>query len=82
MTKIVEAIYSHGVLEPLDSLDLPEGQRVRLTIEAIDGRTEAEREAARHALIARLKKSPLSYGGPMPTRDELHERRSPSIPTS
>lgn len=74
MTKIVEAIYSHGVLEPLEALELPEKQRVRLTIEPIDGKTEAEREAARHALIARLKKSTFSHGGPYPTRDELHER--------
>ena len=74
MTTIVEAIYSHGVLEPLEALKLAERQRVRLTIEPIDGKTEAEREAARHALIARLKKSTLSYVGPMPTRDELHER--------
>jgi len=74
MTTIVEAIYSHGVLEPLQALDLLEKQRVRLTIETLVEKSETERAAARRALVERLRKSTFSYGGPMPTRDELHER--------
>ena len=74
MTKVVEAIYSHGVLEPLEALELLERQRVRLTIEPLIEASAAEREAARRALVERLRKSTLSYGGPLPTRDELHER--------
>ncbi len=33
MTKAVEAVYEAGVLRPLEVLDLPEHQRVRLVLE-------------------------------------------------
>ncbi len=74
MTRIVEAIYADGVLEPLESLDLPERQRVRLTIEPINGNPPGDRQAAMQRLIARLQDSAFSHGGPYPSRDELHER--------
>jgi predicted DNA-binding antitoxin AbrB/MazE fold protein len=32
MTRVVEAIYENGMLRPLEMLDLPEHQRVRITI--------------------------------------------------
>lgn len=32
MNEQVEAIYKDGVFRPLDQVDLPEGERVRLTI--------------------------------------------------
>jgi predicted DNA-binding antitoxin AbrB/MazE fold protein len=32
----VEAIYENGVLRPLEPLDLPEHERVRLTVQAAD----------------------------------------------
>jgi predicted DNA-binding antitoxin AbrB/MazE fold protein len=40
MTRIVEAVYEHGILRPLEPLDLPENERVTVTIvhlEAING---------------------------------------------
>jgi len=74
MTTIVEAIYSHGVLEPLEALKLPERQRVRLTIEPIDGKPAGDRSDAMKELMDRLERSTFSHGGPYPTRDELHER--------
>ncbi len=78
MTTIVEAIYSHGVLEPLEALDLPEMQRVRLTIEPLkidpQNGQEAARREAMERLLESLKNSGFSHGGPYPTRDELHER--------
>jgi len=74
MVRIVEAIYSDGVLRPVETLELAERQRVRLTIEPVDPRSENERTQARRELIERLKRSKLSYGGALPTRDELHER--------
>ena len=74
MTNSVEAIYSHGVLTPLDPVELREQQRVRLTIETLDGPTTRDRSQAVQALIARLRQSPFAHGGPYPTRDELHER--------
>ncbi len=70
----VEAIYVDGVLKPLEALHLPEQQRVRVTIETIEPGTSQDRAAAMQRLMERLDKSTLSYGGPLPTRDELHER--------
>ena len=32
MARVVEAIYEDGMLKPLERLDLPEHQRVRITI--------------------------------------------------
>ena len=32
MARVVEAIYENGMLKPLEALDLPEHQRVRITI--------------------------------------------------
>ena len=32
MEHVLDAIYSDGVLKPLEELDLPENQRVRITI--------------------------------------------------
>ncbi len=40
MTFVVEAVYEGGVLRPLDSLQLPERQRVQLTIEPIGPRDD------------------------------------------
>lgn len=74
VTKVVEAIYSHGVLEPLEALELAERQRVRLTIEPL-AEQPADRAAAMQRLMDRLRRSKLSHGGPYPSRDELHDRR-------
>jgi predicted DNA-binding antitoxin AbrB/MazE fold protein len=32
MARVVDAIYEQGMLKPLEALDLPEHQRVRITI--------------------------------------------------
>ncbi|MFH1109232.1 MAG: antitoxin family protein [Planctomycetota bacterium] len=86
MTKVVEAIYSHGVLQPLEALELPERQRVELTVRPIDGvaRTDRsspdqapskqERDAALAELFAEIDRMDLHLRVRMPTRDELHER--------
>ncbi len=74
MTKVVEAIYSHGVLEPLEALELEEKQRVRVTIETIDGQSTGDRQGALQRLMERLRRSSFSHGGPYPTREQLHER--------
>ena len=78
MTKTIEAIYSHGVLEPLEALELPEQQRVRLIVQPIDGVATAGRPADREAAMKRLRDGIASMDfrstGPYPTRDELHDR--------
>ena len=35
MSVVVDAIYENGVLRPLDRLDLPEHQQVRVTVERV-----------------------------------------------
>ncbi len=74
MTKVIEAIYSNGLLHPVETLELPDQQRVRLTIEPIEAGLDMDREAALKQLIEGLKGSKLRLNGPLPTRDELHDR--------
>ena len=74
MTKVIEAIFSNGVLKPVEPLGLPEQQRVRLTVEPIDAEQGVDRTAALNQLIEGLKRSKLRLNGPLPTRDELHDR--------
>ena len=46
MARVVNAIYENGTLKPLEALDLPEHQRVRITIhEPIVESPEETREA-------------------------------------
>ena len=74
MTQKVEAIYTGGVLKPTRELPLKDQQRVRLTVETVD---EPGRD--RQAAIARLKAGIESMHffseGPLPSREELHDRR-------
>ena len=74
MTQKVEAIYSGGVLKPRRDLCLQDQQRVRLTVETIN-----EPEGDRAAAVARLKAGIASMRffseGPLPSREELHDRR-------
>lgn len=74
MTKVVEAIYLHGVLEPLESLGYPEHQRVRLTIEPIDGTNGEARQAALQRFLDHVKRSNFRIQGRLPSRDELYDR--------
>ena len=73
MTEKVEAIYTGGVLKPTRDLCLEDQQRVRLTVETID---EPVRD--RDAAVARLKAGIASMRffseGPLPSREELHDR--------
>jgi predicted DNA-binding antitoxin AbrB/MazE fold protein len=74
MTQKIEAIYTGGVLKPTGELPLRDKQRVRLTVETID---EPDRD--RGAAVARLKAGIASMHffseGPLPSREELHDRR-------
>jgi len=74
MTQKVEAVYTDGILKPTGELSLKDKQRVRLTVETID-----ERAGDRDAAIARLKAGIAGMRffseGPLPSREELHDRR-------
>jgi predicted DNA-binding antitoxin AbrB/MazE fold protein len=73
MTRITEAVYSHGVLKPAEDLGLREEQRVRLIVEPLDERPE-DRSAALARLRAGIAKMQFFSQGPLPTREELHDR--------
>ena len=74
MTQKTEAIYTGGILKPTGDLTLWDKQRVRLTVETID-----EPNMDREAAVARLKAGIASMRffseGPLPSREELHDRR-------
>ena len=75
MTKVIEAIYSDGVLKPVEALELSDQQRVRLTIEPLNTRSDAQRQAALQRLFDQIDRMNFRLSGTLPTRDELHERR-------
>jgi len=72
MTRRTEAVYSNGVLRPVEDLGLAEGQRVRLTVEVDD--KPVDRAAAIANLRAAVTDMQFRSSGPLSTRDELHER--------
>ena len=72
-SQVTDAIYSGGVLKPLGEVSLHESERVRLIIE----RT-AEPPKVRQLALERLRMGILEMrfylSGPLPGRDELHDR--------
>jgi predicted DNA-binding antitoxin AbrB/MazE fold protein len=74
MTQTIEAIYTDGVLKPTAELPLRDNQRVRLTVETID-ETNVDREAAVTRLKAGIARMRFFSEGPLPSREELHDRR-------
>ena len=73
MTKITEAVYTRGILEPASDLDLHEGQRVRIIVEPIDDQ-RSERSAALARLKVGIANMQFSSDGRLPSRAELHDR--------
>jgi predicted DNA-binding antitoxin AbrB/MazE fold protein len=69
----IAATFVGGVFKPDESLALPEGTRVVLTIQPPFD--EAAAKAAWKSLQERLRQRPIDGGGKRFTRDELHERR-------
>lgn len=74
MMTVTEAIYAKGVLKPVSPLDLPEHQRVRLVVEVLDKPEERDRSAALEEVMRDIEESTLHLAGPLPSRDELHDR--------
>ena len=73
MTRVTEAVYSKGVLKPAEDLGLREEQRVRLIIESVDERPQ-DRAAGLARLKAGIAKMQFFSQGPLPSREELHDR--------
>lgn len=74
MTRVVEAIYSDGVFEPLENLGLLDKQRVRLIVQTLEGTAAEDRDAAMMRLRAGIASMDFRSTGPYPSRDELHDR--------
>ena len=74
MVHTTKAIYADGVLKPEEKLDLPDQQRVQVIIQPIDEQEEVDRKAALDRFFDHVSRSEFSCTGPMPTRDELHDR--------
>jgi predicted DNA-binding antitoxin AbrB/MazE fold protein len=74
MTQKVDAIYTGGVLKPMRELPLRDKQRVRLTVETID-EPGTDRQAAIERLRAGIASMRFFSEGPLPSREELHDRR-------
>jgi len=74
MVQITEAVFSQGVLKPVDELQLREEQRVRLIIEPVDAAQDLDRTAALNRLRAGIASMAFSSSGRLPARDELHDR--------
>jgi hypothetical protein len=75
MTTQVTATVVGGMLQPDETLPLPDQTRVHLTIEPIESRPSTAGSAAWESIKARLQERPLHFGGHRYTREELHERR-------
>jgi predicted DNA-binding antitoxin AbrB/MazE fold protein len=73
MAQIVEAIFTGGVLKPLEDLALEESQKVRLIVEPI-GVAPPDREAAVKKLREGIESMKFFSEGRLPSRDELHDR--------
>jgi predicted DNA-binding antitoxin AbrB/MazE fold protein len=73
MTQTTEAIYTHGVLKPAVDLNLREQQRVRVIVEPIED-SFGDRDAAVARLKAGIASMQFSLHGPLPTREDLHDR--------
>jgi len=74
MTQKVEAVYTDGILKPTGELSLKDKQRVRLTVETIDERA-GDRDAAIARLTSGIAGMRFFSEGPLPSREELHDRR-------
>jgi len=73
ITLITEAIYTQGVLKPAADLNLREQQRVRVIVEPIEG-SLGDRKAAVARLKAGIAGMQFFSNGPLPTREDLHDR--------
>lgn len=73
MAQTTEAIFTNGVLKPLQEVMLPENQRVRLIIEPVEN-ARMDRDEALARLRAGIAEMQFFSTGKLPFRDELHDR--------
>ena len=77
MTQITEVVYANGVLKPSGKLNLDEQQHVRIIVQPIEAEpieAGVDRRSALARLRAGIASMQFSSEGPLPGREELHER--------
>jgi predicted DNA-binding antitoxin AbrB/MazE fold protein len=74
MSQEITATFEDGVFKPEESLPLPSGTRVRLTVEFLGTSPEAE-DATWQELEKLWEEVSVDSGGLRFSRDQLHERR-------
>jgi predicted DNA-binding antitoxin AbrB/MazE fold protein len=74
MPRVTEAIFSGGVLKPLTDLGLKESERVRIIVQPIARPNSGGRIAAMERLRRGIATMRFRSTGPLPTRDQLHDR--------
>lgn len=72
-SQVTEAVFTGGVLKPLGSVSLRESERVRLIIQREEP-SEGNRQLAIERLRLGIEQMRFSLSGPLPSRDELHDR--------
>ena len=74
MIHTVKAIYSNGLLTPLEPLPLKEQERVRITVQSLEDEPDGDREDSVRRFVDGARASRFCSQGSYPTRDQLHER--------
>lgn len=74
MTRTFEAIFTNGVLKPVEPLPLREQERVRVTVEDIQSTPATDRDAAIKRFQSGVAASKFRSTGPLPTREQPHDR--------
>jgi predicted DNA-binding antitoxin AbrB/MazE fold protein len=74
MGKVVTAVYEKGVLRPLDPLDLPEHETVRIELLPVEQNQDAAENAVRVLVSAGLMRQP-KRGTPPPNPVSEERRR-------
>jgi hypothetical protein len=79
MTSYLLATYANGVFTPETPVDLPENQKVELTLHPLNGVEPPEPRPgsaeAWEAYLGHVEKLQFRSGEPRPSRDELYEGR-------
>lgn len=79
MVRRFDAIVENGLLKPLEAVNLPERQRLRVTIESAEQAGE-DRAAKLSRLWRLLDSMQIQLTAPLPRRAELYGRRFVNVP--
>jgi predicted DNA-binding antitoxin AbrB/MazE fold protein len=76
---VVEAVFENGAFRPASPVSLPEGARVRLSIEKTRDEdaemlTTEQRRGIRRQVVERMRRNPLPEDAPQFRRDDIYDR--------